>query len=99
MLDPLDGAAEHVSQRINLPSLPRQNWQTSWPTPTTRGWQHLRLLSSASNTYNLDYFGEDPESGQQLPMMNVFHRDDAIIRHFWGTELMYGLSGCLQLHD
>ncbi len=24
-----------------------------------------------------------------MPMMNVFHRDGAILRHFWGSELLY----------
>jgi predicted dithiol-disulfide oxidoreductase (DUF899 family) len=53
-----------------------------------RGWRHLRLLSSAGNTYNRDYFGED-EQGWQTPMLNVFHRDGETIRHFWGAELTY----------
>jgi predicted dithiol-disulfide oxidoreductase (DUF899 family) len=39
-----------------------------------RGWQHLRLLSSAGNAYNRDYHAETPE-GHQRPMLNVFQRD------------------------
>ena len=27
--------------------------------------------------------------GDQRPMLNVFHRDGATIRHFWGSELLY----------
>jgi predicted dithiol-disulfide oxidoreductase (DUF899 family) len=27
--------------------------------------------------------------GWQRPMLNVFHRDDGVIRHFWGSELFY----------
>ena len=54
-----------------------------------RGWRHLRLLSSADNTYNPDYLAETPE-GAQRPMLNVFHRDGETIRHFWGSELFYG---------
>jgi predicted dithiol-disulfide oxidoreductase (DUF899 family) len=53
-----------------------------------RGWRCLRLLSSATNTYNLDYHGETAE-GLQRPMLNVFHRDPDAIRHFWGSELLY----------
>jgi hypothetical protein len=37
--------------------------------------------------YNRDYLGETPE-GEQMPMMNVFHRDGETIRHFWGSERM-----------
>ena len=57
-------------------------------SPTTRGWRHLRLLSSA-NTYNRDYHGESEDGAQQLPMLNVFHRDIDTIRHFWGSELLF----------
>ena len=52
------------------------------------GWRHLRLLSSAGNSYNRDYLGEDAE-GWQMPMLNVFHQDAEMIRHFWGAELTY----------
>jgi predicted dithiol-disulfide oxidoreductase (DUF899 family) len=53
-----------------------------------RGWLKLRLLSSAANTYNRDYFGEAAD-GSQYPMLNVFHRDGGTIRHFWGAELTF----------
>jgi predicted dithiol-disulfide oxidoreductase (DUF899 family) len=53
-----------------------------------RGWRRLRLLSSATNTYNRDYFAETPE-GVQRPMLTVFHRDGEVIRHFWSSELFY----------
>ena len=26
-------------------------------------------------------------------MLNVFHRDGAIVRHFWGSELFYAPTG------
>jgi predicted dithiol-disulfide oxidoreductase (DUF899 family) len=51
-----------------------------------RGWRRLRLLSSAGNTYNLDYLAETPD-GVQRPMLTVFHRDGDGIRHFWSSEL------------
>jgi predicted dithiol-disulfide oxidoreductase (DUF899 family) len=53
-----------------------------------RGWRNLRLLSSAGNSYNRDYFGETAD-GSQIPMLNVFHRDNETISHFWGAELTY----------
>jgi predicted dithiol-disulfide oxidoreductase (DUF899 family) len=53
-----------------------------------RGWRHLRLVSSAANSYNRDYLAETPE-GDQRPMLNVFRRDGDTIRHFWGSELFY----------
>ena len=53
-----------------------------------RGWKHLRLLSSADNNYNRDYYGEDGKGNQQ-PSLNVFTRKDGKIHHFWHTELMF----------
>ena len=48
----------------------------------------LRLLSSKNNSYNRDFGGEDAK-GEQMPMMNSFHRDNGVIRHHWGSELLY----------
>ena len=53
-----------------------------------RGWKRLHLLSSAANSYNRDYLGETAD-GSQMPMLNVFHREGGVIRHFWGAELLY----------
>jgi len=52
-----------------------------------RGWHRLPIVSSAANTYARDYNGET--DGMQQPMLNVFHRDGDLIRHFWGSELLY----------
>jgi predicted dithiol-disulfide oxidoreductase (DUF899 family) len=88
LLDQLDGAAGHVSQRLNLAVVAKTSLARLLTFGNERGWRHLSLLSSAGNTYNRDYFGEDDE-GWQTPMLNVFHRDGEMIRHFWGAELTY----------
>ena len=88
LLDQLDGAAGHVSQRLNLAVVAKTSLARLLTFGNERGWRHLRLLSSAGNTYNRDYLGEDGE-GWQMPMLNVFHREGAMTRHFWGAELTY----------
>jgi predicted dithiol-disulfide oxidoreductase (DUF899 family) len=88
LLDQLDGAAGHVSQRLNLAVVAKTSPARLITLGNERGWRHLRLLSSAGNTYNRDYFGED-EDGWQKEMLNVFHREGEMIRHFWGAELTY----------
>jgi predicted dithiol-disulfide oxidoreductase (DUF899 family) len=88
LLDQLDGAAGHVSQRVNLAVAAKTSLARLLTFGNERGWRHLRLLSSAGNTYNRDYFGQDEEGGQ-MPMLNVFHREGEMIRHFWGAELTY----------
>lgn len=88
LLDQLDGAAEHASQHINLVVVAKAPLSRVLVFANERGWHHLRLLSSANNTYNRDYLAETSE-GTQRPMLNVFHRDGEAIRHFWGSELLY----------
>jgi predicted dithiol-disulfide oxidoreductase (DUF899 family) len=88
LLDQVDGAAEHVSQRVNLVAVAKSPLSRILTFAEERGWRRLRLLSSAANTYNRDYLGETAE-GHQRPMLNAFHRDGARIRHFWGSELLY----------
>ncbi len=57
-----------------------------------RDWQHVRLLSSASNNFRRDYHGEGAD-GQQQPVMTVFKREaDGTIRFFWASELMFAPS-------
>jgi predicted dithiol-disulfide oxidoreductase (DUF899 family) len=91
LLDQLDGAAEHAGQRINFAIVAKSPLPRILDFAEERGWRRLRLLSSGANTYNRDYNGETAE-GSQMPMLNVFHRDGETIRHFWGSELLYGAT-------
>ncbi len=88
LLDQLDGAAEHVSPHINFAVVAKAALPRVLTFAEERGWRRLRLLSSAGNTYNRDYHAETAE-GAQRPMLTVFHRDGATIRHFWSSELFY----------
>jgi len=88
LLDQLDGAAEHATQHVNLAVVAKSPLPRILTFAEERGWRRLRLLSSAGNTYNRDYLSETAE-GSQRPMLNVFHRDGELIRHFWGSELLY----------
>jgi predicted dithiol-disulfide oxidoreductase (DUF899 family) len=88
LLDQLDGAAGHIAQRVNLVAVGKAPLDHILGFAADRGWRRLRLLSSLGTTFNHDYFGETAE-GHQRPMLNVFHREQQQIRHFWGSELLY----------
>ena len=88
LLDQLDGAAEHVAQNLNFVVVAKAPLERVLNFAEERGWRRLRLVSSANNSFNRDYHAETPE-GEQLQMLNVFHRDGELIRHFWGSELFY----------
>ena len=88
MLDSLDGAATHLTQRINLAVVAKSPIARIQEFAQSRGWRYLRLISSASNSYNADYHGETPQ-GAQLPMLNVFALHRGRIRHTYATELLF----------
>jgi Bacterial protein of unknown function (DUF899) len=85
--DSLDGGAQHIAQRVNMAVVAKSPISRITDFAKERGWHHLQLLSSAATSYNHDYFGEN-EKGQQ-PILNVFRRVGATVRHFWGPELMF----------
>jgi len=88
VLDALNGNAKHLSQRINLVVVARSPIERIMAFAKARGWNHLRLLSSNNNSYNKDYYAET-DSGAQMPMANVFSLQEGVVRHRWGTEMLY----------
>ncbi len=88
ILDSLDGAAHHLSRRLTLAVVAKSDPERIRNFAHERGWGHLRLLSSRGNYFNRDYLAETAQ-GEQMPMLNVFVRDDDRFRHTWGSELMY----------
>ena len=102
-LDELDGAAGHIAQRLSLAVVAKSPLPRILEFAKARGWHQLRLLSTAGNAYDRDYFGDstalspavreqqDFEDGEEwdMPMLNMFHRDGDLIRHRWGSELLY----------
>src|SRR5207249_6735127 len=87
-LDGLDRYALHLAQRVNLAVVAKSPIERIHAWAAERGWTRLRLLSSSGNTYNADYFAEDPEGGQ-MPACNVFTRTDDGIFHFSAAEVLY----------
>jgi predicted dithiol-disulfide oxidoreductase (DUF899 family) len=88
IVDSLDGTAPHATQRINLAVVARNPLEKIRAHARSRGWRNVRLLSSANNSYNRDYHGENAE-GDQMPGLNVFTRRDGKIHHFYYTELRF----------
>lgn len=91
VLDCLDGAAQHVSQRAAFVAIAKSPIERIAAFAHQRSWRNLRLISSADTTYNRDYGGESSR-GNQIPSLNVFTRTDDAIRHFYNTELLFAPS-------
>jgi predicted dithiol-disulfide oxidoreductase (DUF899 family) len=88
ILDGLNGSAPHIRQRVDFAVVAKSPLPRIREVARSRGWNNLRLLSSANNTYNRDYQGERP-NGDQIPSLNVFVRRDGRIHHFFNTELFF----------
>lgn len=91
ILDGLDGQSVHVNQRVNFVVVAKSPIDRIMNLARERGWTGLRLLSSAANTYNRDYHGENAK-GDQLPSLNVFVKRDGRIHHFYHSELLFAPS-------
>ena len=87
LLDQLDAAMRHAGERLNFVAAAEASVEQLTQFAQERGWRTLRLLSTAGNTYKKDYNAD--YEGHGMPMLNVFHRDGATIRHFWGSELFW----------
>ncbi len=88
MLDALNGNAAQISERISLAVVARSPIERVVDFAHKRGWNTLNILSSSENSFQRDYFGET-EDGSQMPMANVFVKDQGAVRHFWGSEMLY----------
>jgi predicted dithiol-disulfide oxidoreductase (DUF899 family) len=88
MLDGLNGNAPHIAQLTNLVVIAKSPLERIREHARSRGWNNLRLLSSAGNNYNRDYHAETAD-GSQWPLLNVFLRRKGSIRHFYCTELFF----------
>lgn len=87
LLDGLNGQMFHANQQINTAVVAKNPIEKLVAYAESRNWTGLRLLSSANNSYNVDYFGEI--DGHQNSTGSVFERDGEEIRHFWGMELQH----------
>jgi predicted dithiol-disulfide oxidoreductase (DUF899 family) len=86
ILDALDGEARHVTQRASLVVIAKSPIARIRAHAKQRGWRGLRLLSSAANSYNIDYHGENAK-GEQTSSLNVFTLKDGVVRHSFGAEM------------
>lgn len=104
LLDGLDGAARHVPQRAAFYVTARSPIARLAAWAHERGWNHMKLISTAGNAYPDHYYGHttaltpamreergyEPGEDWDEPMLNVFRKQaDGSIRHFWGSEMVF----------
>jgi predicted dithiol-disulfide oxidoreductase (DUF899 family) len=87
IIDGLNATAVNAGQRMSLAVVAKSPLERIRTLARERGWSRLRLLSSAGNSYNRDYYGENAAAGQQ-PSLNVFVRRGGKVHHFFHSELL-----------
>jgi predicted dithiol-disulfide oxidoreductase (DUF899 family) len=90
LLDNWEGAVPHVEGLgANIAAVAKAPIEQVAAFAAHRGWRHLKLLSAVNNRFKRDYHGED-ETGQQVPILTVFHKGaDGVIRLSWASELLF----------
>jgi predicted dithiol-disulfide oxidoreductase (DUF899 family) len=85
-LDGANGVAHHLAQNLDFAVVAAADIPTLRAYARERGWDRLRLLSAANNTFKYDLGSEDRE-GAQDSTVSVFTRDDkGIVRHFYSAH-------------
>jgi predicted dithiol-disulfide oxidoreductase (DUF899 family) len=102
-LDSLDGVVRHSGQKIAVYIVAKSPLARLLAFARERGWGHLTFLSTVGNSYSREYFGDssglNPAMKLQqdfkgdkvwdMPILNVFQRQNSVVRHFWGSEMLY----------
>lgn len=79
-----DGEARDIEQRVAFAMIARSPIERLQAFKQERGWKALKLYSDTSGEFTRDYVS--PEDAD-IPGLNVFTRQDGVIRHFWGDEM------------
>jgi predicted dithiol-disulfide oxidoreductase (DUF899 family) len=91
-LDGLDGNVRHITQQVGLVVVAKSPLPRILEYAEHRGWDDLRFVSSADNTFNHDYYGEDV-AGDQESIIHVFTKDaDGDVYHRYSSEIIFVAS-------
>jgi predicted dithiol-disulfide oxidoreductase (DUF899 family) len=88
IIDGIDGQLPHIERRTSFAAAAIGPIDELHAHAQSRGWRHVRFLSSRGSTYNHDYGAAD-DGGNQWPLATVFARRDGKIHHFWTSELFF----------
>ncbi len=85
-IDGTNGVAHHLAQNLDFTVVAAADVPTLRAFARERGWDKLRLLSAAKNTFKFDFGSENPDGGQDSTL-SVFTRDaDGTIRHSYTSH-------------
>jgi predicted dithiol-disulfide oxidoreductase (DUF899 family) len=85
-IDGFNGVAHHLRQRVNFAVIAQVGVGELREWGRQRGWQRLRLVSSAGSSFKQDLHYQDAD-GSQHPGISVFVRSpDGSVKHFYSCS-------------
>lgn len=85
-LGALDIPARDMTQKVALAVLGRSPVERQLAFARERGWRNLKFYASVGDDFARDYRGLAPD-GSEWPALDVWVKDGAKVRHFWGAEM------------
>src|ERR1043165_9975867 len=86
LLSAVNGNADHIRQRIAMAVVALSPIERQVAFKVERGWTNLPLYADVNGNFSRDYHAV-MDDGTDTAAINVFTRQDGVIRHFWGAEL------------
>lgn len=85
-LGAMDIPVRDLSQRVSFAVFGRSPVSRQLAFARERGWRNLRFYQTVGDDFARDYRGLAPD-GSEWPALDVWVKDGAQVRHFWGSEL------------
>ena len=75
--DGWNATIHHLDQRVDLAMVSAAPIDDTLALASDRGWENLRWLSAAENSFKADIGGESPD-GHQMPFLSVYQLADGV---------------------
>ena len=86
LLDGLNGLVPQITQRIAFHAVSSATSAQLSAIKQARGWSNVSLVSADGTDYQTRYHGRTGDGEQ--PMMNIFRKQNGVIRHFCSSEML-----------
>jgi predicted dithiol-disulfide oxidoreductase (DUF899 family) len=85
-LGAMDIPVRDLEQRVAFAAIARSPVARQLAFARERGWRHLKFYATVGDDFARDYRGLAAD-GSEWPALDVWVRQGATVRHFWGSEL------------
>lgn len=87
-LDGINGQISQITDRVSFVTVAQNSPDRLADLQKARGWHQIPMFSVTQTDYQQAYLAEGSD-GSQLPILNIFIRDNQEIYHFWASEMFF----------